>query len=242
MQSEAEFSQDFAQADFLDTKLELAEVGLENAKSEVHFSKEPLRACMPQCKKLQTEGLRNRHNSSHKHHHTEFDLNSLPMEEFRSVIAQELHLKETGVRQCVKIDGSHQESEFGLSKDEHSCGGSTVDEESRALEDTLGKLTLTPTKSIRTTSSQESRTDSEEEIREFTASAQSSVSGESEQRSNKLDGSALTKTTPPATVVQKASQYRAVQTAVCATPLQYIPNTQSPPAKEGRDRFTSKIV
>lgn len=240
MQSEAGFSQSCGQADFLDTKLELAEVGLENAKSEVHFSKEPLRACMLPCKKLQTEGPRNRHNSSHKHHQTEFDLNSLPMEEFRSVIAQELHLKEKGVRQCVQIDGSHQESEFGLSKDEHSCGGSTVDDESRVLEDTLGKLSLTPTKSNRTTSSQESRADSEEEIRLFTASAQSSVTGESQERSHTQDSSALAKTTLSTAGVQTASQYRVVQAAVGGTPQQYIPYTQSLPAKEARDRFTSR--
>lgn len=240
MQSEAGFSQSCGQADFLDTKLGLAKVGLEDAKSEVHFSNEPLRACMPPCKKLQTEGPRNRHNSSHKHHQTEFDLNSLPMEEFRSVIAQELHLKEKGVRQCVEIDGSHQESEVGLSKDEHSCGGSTVDDESRVLEDTLGKLSLTPTKSNRTDSSQESMADSEEEIRELSASAQSSVSGESQKWSNTQENSALTKINLSTTGVETASQYRVVQAAVSGTPQQCITKPQSPPAKEARDRFTSR--
>lgn len=240
MQSEAGFSQSCVQAEFLDAKLDLAEAGLENAKSEVHISNEPLRACMSPCKKLQTEGPRNRHNSSHKHHQTEFDLNSLPMEEFTSVIAQELHLKEKGVRQCVQIDGSHQDSEFELSKDEYSCGGSTVDDESHVLENTLGKLSLTPSKSNRTTSSQDSKADSEEEIREFTASAESSVSGESQERSNTQDSSALTMATLSTTGADLGFQYRVVKAAVSGTPQQYIPSIESPPAKETRDRFTSK--
>lgn len=45
--------------------------------------------------------IRQRHNSSHKDHRIEFDLNSLPIEEFQAVIEEELSLKEKGGRNSI---------------------------------------------------------------------------------------------------------------------------------------------
>lgn len=59
--------------------------------------------------------VRQRHNSSQKDHHIEFDLNSLPIENFQSVIEEELSLKEKGGRNSIQIRESHL-SEDSLQK------------------------------------------------------------------------------------------------------------------------------
>lgn len=241
MQSAPGYSQNSNQTESLDSKSDLVAILAGNAKSEMHVPKDCLFSWKPVCDKSQADGPRNRHNSSHKHHQTEFDLNSLPMEEFRSVITQELHLKEKGVREHILIGGFHPESESELSKDEHSCGGSTVDDETRVLEDTLGKLSLTPSKSHRSNSSQNSKSDSEEEARELSNSVQSSLSCGSNDGATSEENSVLSEAPQALTAVESVSQYRVVRSAVVGTSQQYVPNTQSLPAKDARDRFTSSI-
>jgi hypothetical protein len=113
---------------------------------EMDSKKSQLKYEIPSTKKLQSEVIRQRHNSSHKNYQIEFDLNSLPKEEFGSVISDELNLKEKGVRQSFQISNFQKSSELEVNKQIHLGDDSTKEVDSIRTADESDQYFSTPSK------------------------------------------------------------------------------------------------